>query len=183
MLDYTKATEAQLKEEFKRLAQVVGDIPFGTKKEFFHLPKILNASEQPLAIASGMMDGNTWLITLTNQRIIFLDKGMLFGVKQVDVNLRNVVSVGGKTGVLLGEIFISTSGQNYTIKNVQKGTVVPFTNLINATRNAIDEKPRAPESSAPTDIVSQLERLATLKEKGILSDEEFQQQKQRILNS
>ncbi|WP_342754777.1 PH domain-containing protein [Pantoea sp. MBD-2R] len=183
MLDYTKATETQLKQEFKRLAQVVGDNGFGTKKEFFHLPKILNASEQPLAIASGAMDGNTWLITLTNQRIIFLDKGMLFGVKQVDVNLRNVVSVGGKTGVLLGEIFISTSGQNYTIKNVQKGTVVPFTNLINATRNAMDEKPRAPESSAPTDIVSQLERLATLKEKGILSDEEFQQQKQRILNS
>ncbi|WP_261791547.1 hypothetical protein [Candidatus Erwinia dacicola] len=42
MLDYTKATEAQLKEEFKRLAQVVSDIPFGTKKEFFNLPKILN---------------------------------------------------------------------------------------------------------------------------------------------
>jgi len=182
MLDYAKATEAQLKEEFKRLAQVVGDIPFGTKKEFFHLPKILNASEQPLAIASGMMDGNTWLITLTNHRIIFLDKGMIFGVKQVDVNLKNVVSVGGKTGVLLGEISISTSGQNYTIKNVQKGTVVPFTNLINATCNALDEKPRSAENSSPTDVVSQLERLAALKEKGILSDEEFQQQKQRILN-
>lgn len=183
MLDYTKATEAQLKEEFKRLAQVVGDIPFGTKKEFFHLPKILNASEQPLAVASGAMNGNTWLVTLTNQRIIFLDKGMVFGVKQVDVNLKNVVSVGGKTGVLLGEISISTSGQNYTIKNVQKGTVVPFTNLINATRNALDEKPQATETRAPTDIVSQLERLAMLKDKGILSDEEFKQQKQRILNS
>lgn len=82
-----------------------------------------------------MMDGNTWLITLTNQRVVFLDKGMLFGVKQVDVNLPNIVSVGGKTGLLLGEITISTSGQNYTIKNVAKTSVIPFTNLVNEARN------------------------------------------------
>ncbi|WP_240725954.1 PH domain-containing protein [Escherichia sp. E4208] len=66
------------------------------------------------------MDGNTWLITLTNQRVIFLDKGMIFGVKQVDISLRNIVSVGGKTGLIFGEIMISTSGQNYTIKKRYK---------------------------------------------------------------
>lgn len=184
MIDYKTASKDQLKHEFTRLAKVVSDSTFGTKKEFFHLPNILNSGEQPLAVASGAMDGNTWLITLTNQRVIFLDKGMVFGVKQVDVNLKNIVSVGGKTGLLLGEIMISTSGQTYTIKNVMKASVIPFTNLINATRNAQNETSQPAEQSKPQadDLISQMERLAALKEKGILSDEEFQQQKQRILN-
>ncbi|MFP9431785.1 PH domain-containing protein [Enterobacter sp. LM3] len=184
MIDYKTASKDQLKKEFTRLAKVVSDSTFGTKKEFFHLPNILNSGEQPLAVASGAMDGNTWLITLTNQRVIFLDKGMVFGVKQVDVNLKNIVSVGGKTGLILGEIMISTSGQTYTIKNVMKTSVIPFTNLINSTRNAQNEALQQVEQAKPQadDFISQMERLAALKEKGILSDEEFQQQKQRILN-
>ncbi|MDQ2129551.1 PH domain-containing protein [Leclercia adecarboxylata] len=181
MIDYTQATDAQLKEEFKRLAKVSGDVPFGTKKEFFHLPKILNTGEAPLAVASGLMDGNTWLITLTNQRVIFLDKGMIYGVKQVDINLKDIVSVGGKTGLLLGDIMISTAGQNYTVTNVQKGSVIPFTNLVNETRNKKNE-PKSTNIQESDDFISRLERLAALKEKGILSEEEFQQQKQRILN-
>lgn len=181
-MDYTRATTNQLKDEFTRLAKVVGDVPFGTKKEFFHLPKILNQGEQPLAVASGMMNSNTWLITLTNQRVIFLDKGMIFGVKQVDVRLSDISSVGGKTGLLLGEITIGTAGQNYTIKNVVKGTVIPFTNLINETRNSRSQKAENQDGVPSNDLVTQIERLAALKEKGVLSEEEFQQQKQRILN-
>lgn len=186
MLNYKTATKEELKQEMKRLSSVVSDTPLGTKKEFFHLPEILNIGEQPLAIASGMMDNNTWLITLTNQRVIFLDKGMFYGLKQIDVNLKNIVGVGGKTGLILGEITISTSGQNYTIKNVMKSSVTPFTNLVNETRNSLSNPP--PELStqaAPKpfdDIMSKLERLAEMKDDGILTDEEFQQQKQRILN-
>lgn len=183
MLDYKKATQQQLKEEYKRLSEIVSNVSFGTKKEFFHLPNILNENEQPLAIASGMMDGNTWLITLTNQRVIFLDKGMLFGVKQVDISLKDIVSVGGKTGMILGSITISTSGQNYTIKDVAKQSVIPFTNLVNSTRNNLSTQAEKITSTNDKDIVAQLERLASLKEKGILTEEEFLQQKQRILNT
>lgn len=187
MIDYKTASKDQLKAEMKRLSAAVSDTPFGTKKEFFHLPEILNSGEQPLAIASGMMDGNTWLITLTNKRVIFLDKGMIFGVKQVDINLSNIVSVGGKTGLMFGEIMISTSGQNYTIKNVMKSSVIPFTNLVNETRNAMSapaQKQQEPTESINSfdEQMSKLERLAEMKEEGILTEEEFKQQKQRILN-
>lgn len=65
-----------------------------------------------------------------------------------------------------------------------KTSVIPFTNLINSTRNAQNETPQQVEQAEPQadDFISQMERLAALKEKRILSDEEFQQQKQRILN-
>lgn len=191
MINYKFATKEQLKEEFSRLSKIVGDSPFGTKKEFFHLPHILNTEEKPVAVASGMMDNNTWLITLTNQRVIFLDKGMFFGIKQVDVRLSDIVSVGGKTGLMFGEIQVSTSGQDYVIKNVLKNVVVPFTNLINETRNNL-HKQTSPQASVPDstgkdtlsfdDRMDKIERLADMKEEGILTEEEFQQQKQRILN-
>ena len=60
----------------------MGDDQFFTKKELKHLPEILREGEQLLAFTSGIMDGNTWLISLTDRRIIFLDKGMIWGLKQ-----------------------------------------------------------------------------------------------------
>ena len=199
MINYKFATKEQLKEEFSRLSKIVGDSPFGTKKEFFHLPEILNVGEKPLAVASGLMDGNTWLLTLTNQRVIFLDKGMFFGIKQVDVRLADIVSVGGKTGLMFGEIQVSTSGQDYVIKDVLKKVVIPFTNLINEARNNLHKQTLPQESAAEAQVpvsdsaekdtlsfderMDKIERLADMKEEGILTEEEFQQQKQIILNS
>ena len=43
------------------------------------------------------------------------------------------------------------------------------------------KKPEAPTSSSSIDVIMQLERLAKLKEQGILSEEEFQAQKHKIL--
>ena len=50
---------------------------FGTKKEVSYLPEILNPDERVLGLISGFLDGNTWIIALTDRRVIFLDKGML----------------------------------------------------------------------------------------------------------
>ncbi|EMN5657728.1 PH domain-containing protein [Providencia rettgeri] len=192
MINYKNASKDELAKEFKRLAKEIGDTPLGVKKEFYHLPQILSDGESPISIVSGMMDGNTWLITLTNKRVIFLDKGMVFGLKQVDVNLDDIVSVGGKTGMLMGDIIVSTSGQNYKISNVVKATVIPFTNLVNKakedkknhTSNKTNYNQETKQAiSTDDDFISKLERLATLKEKGILSEEEFLQQKNKLLNS
>ncbi|MCX9062473.1 PH domain-containing protein [Citrobacter portucalensis] len=189
-INYKTASKKQLKNEMKRLAAVVSDMPFGTTKEFFHLPEILGDGEIPLAIASGFMSDNTWLMTLTNQRIIFLDKGMFFGVKQVDVNLPDIVSVAGKTGLIFGQITVSTTGQNYTIERISKNSVIPFTNLINKTRNIFPSKKGTfVNETIPTktnsldEMMDRIERLAEMKEEGILTEEEFQTQKQRLLNN
>ena len=140
-----------------------------------------------LAFTSGMMDGHTWLIALTDHRVLFLDKGLLYGLKQVSINLDKINSVSGTTGLLLGEIRIEDGASERVIKNVLKRTVVAFTNKVrdalHASRKPASVQPVA--AAAPTstadDVVSKLERLAALKERGILSDAEFAEQKARIL--
>ena len=77
-------------------------------------------SEQILGFTSGLMDANTWLITLTDKRIIFLDKGMIYGLKQSIVELDKVNAVSGSTGLVFGTITITDGANDRLIKNVWK---------------------------------------------------------------
>ncbi|MCY9809086.1 PH domain-containing protein [Aeromonas caviae] len=185
--DFKNASAAERKAECKRIAAEVGDDMFFTKKELNHLPEILLDGEQVISFTSGLMDGNTWLITLTDKRVIFLDKGILFGLKQAIIDLDKVNAVSGETGLLLGSISIQDGATTRTIKNVQKKTVVNFTNkirdAIEARKNHGATQPHSSKSSDSNDLISQLERLASLKDKGILSQDEFEQQKAKLLNA
>ncbi|AOK57258.1 PH domain-containing protein [Burkholderia stagnalis] len=186
MFDFKNSSKEALKVEYDRIAREIGDDQFFTKKELNHLPEILMDGEQVLAFSSGLMDGNTWLIVLTDHRVLFLDKGLIYGLKQISINLDKVNSVSGTTGIMFGEIRIEDGASERIIKNVWKKTVVPFTNKV---RDAIREYTRAshpaaaPAPTSADDVVSKLERLAALKERGILTDAEFAEQKAKILAS
>ena len=180
--DFKNATAAERKAECARIATKLGDDQFFTKKELNHLPEILMSGEQVLAFTSGLMDGNTWLITLTDKRIIFLDKGMIYGLKQAIIDLDKVNSISGKTGIFFGDISIQDGAANRTITNVWKKTVVKFTNEV---RDAIEARKNAHRQPAAAlhqdDVATKLEKLAALMEKGILTREEFAQQKAKLL--
>jgi hypothetical protein len=182
--DFKNAKPADRKREYDRIAREIGDDQFFTKKELNHLPEVLSDGEQVLAFTSGLMDGNTWLVTLTDKRIIFLDKGMIYGLKQTTIDLDKVNSISGQTGIMFGKIAIEDSASQRVINNVWKKTVVAFTNKV---RDAIEARkmslrPAAPTTQPPADdVISRLERLASLLEKGVINQEEFAQQKAKIL--
>ncbi|MDR1850428.1 MAG: PH domain-containing protein [Zoogloeaceae bacterium] len=178
--DFKNASRDERKREYDRIAKEIGDDQFFTKKELNHLPEILSAGEQVLAFTSGLMDGNTWLITLTDKRIIFLDKGMIYGLKQTAIDLDKVNSVSGETGIFFGKITISDGGASRVIDNVWKKTVVVFTNKV---RDAIEARKSASQHVQPTgdDVVTKLEKLAALLANGIINQEEFAQQKAKLL--
>ena len=130
MFDYKSASKKELMEEFKRIAKATGDDQFFTKKELMHLPSILMGGEQVLAFSSGLMDGNTWLIALTDRRVVFLDKGILYGLKQTAIPIDKISAVSGETGLLFGKIKINSGQSDQEITNVLKHTVMPFTNKL-----------------------------------------------------
>ena len=129
--DFKNAPKEELDREYKRIAKEVGDDRFFTKKQLRYLPEILLEREQVVAFSSGMMDGKTWLIALTDKRIIFLDKGMLYGLKQTSIPISKISSVSGETGMMFGKITISTGSDEKCISKVWKKTVRPFTNRLN----------------------------------------------------
>ena len=134
-INYKTAPESELREAYNYLAIEMGDDQFFTRKELNYLPEILMDEEPILAFASGIMESGTWLITLTDRRIIFLDKGMIYGLKQSFINLDKVNTVSGSTGIFFGTITITDGAKDRIITNVWKKTVKNFTNK---TQEAID---------------------------------------------
>ena len=130
MFDFKNAPKKELHKEYKRIAQATGDDRFFTKKELNHLPEILMDKEQVVAFSSGLMDGNTWLIALTDRRVVFLDKGLLYGVRQTTIPIGKISAVSGETGMFFGKITIGVGHEERKITSVLKHTVLPFTNKL-----------------------------------------------------
>lgn len=171
-----------IQEEIAKLGEV--DL-FGTRKEVECLPEIMKETEHILYLTSGLMDDTTWLVVCTEERIILLDKGMFFGMKQTEMNLEKINSISYTTGLFLGTIEIWHNGAKMVIENCEKTTVKRFTDTV---KDAMEKRAKSlQKSESPSvqnvvpDIVSQLERLASLMEKGILSKEEFDEQKKKLL--
>ena len=171
--NYKTASKKELENEYNRIADKQNNGQFLTKKELKYLPEILQDGEQVLGFTSGLMGGNTWLITLTNRKIIFLDKGMLFGLKQETIPLNRINAVSGSTGIFFGKIVITDGAKDREITNVWKKTVTVF---INKCQEAIFENSQAKENP-----YKKLENLASLKEKGIINKDEFESEKKKIL--
>lgn len=129
-LDFTTADRETLKRCYDAIASELGDDRFFTSKELDVLPKILSPMEQVLSFSSGLMDGNTWLIVLTDARVLFVDKGMIFGLKQTSIELSNIVSIHGETGLMFGTIRMGVANGTHEIRNVWKRTVNPFVNKV-----------------------------------------------------
>lgn len=89
----------------------------------------------------------------------------------------------------MGTITIFASGNKAEIKNVVKDRCKDFADYVRARSTAVSEHSAAPAAtpaaqptaSSSDDVVTQLERLGRLKEQGILTDAEFEAQKQKIL--
>lgn len=178
-------THEDVKEQFKKAG--VTDT-FLTKKEIKELPKLLRLDETILYATSGMLDGNSWLIVCTNQRLLCLDKGLIYGIKVLEYQLEKINSVSYKIGLLLGELNIQHGSTSFTIKQIQKDTVKIMADHIKSAiegyKNQNNTQSAIIKESTPTkSIVEQLKEYKELLDLGIITEEEFQEQKKKILNS
>jgi len=161
---------------------------FYTKKEIDRLPGIMTEGEEVRGLTSGFSDYRTVLAVCTNRRLILLDSGMFFGQRQWQVGLDRIQSIDGSYALLFGTITIWDGTAAKRINMVWASSVNPFTQ---AARRAIDEFRHLSTKEAftgvnmsgggHTDVASQLERLAKLKDSGHLTEEEFQTQKKKLL--
>lgn len=154
-----------------------------TKKERNYLHEVLSSGEEIRALTSGLLDGTTWLVTVTNRRVVFLDKGMIFGLKQMELPISHISAVSHKTGLMFGKIEVSSAGGTKTISMIEKQDVPKIAQIISDLLvPQADLRTHPAQSTGSLDVVTQLERLAGLNSQGFLSDDEFAQQKSRLLS-
>lgn len=169
---------------------------FYTRKEIRYLPKILNEGEAVLALTSGFMNNKTWLAVCTNRRVLFLNRGMFFGLRQVQMNLDRIQKIDSDFGLAFGSIRMWDGASSMVINLVLRSAVAPF---VRTTQDAIDRYKRlmvhelaaqvghssaaGPTTPMPSGFIDELERLATLKSNGALSDAEYAAAKAKLLGT
>ena len=166
---------------------------FGTKKELGVLHIYLTDGEIVFALASGMLSQtdtsnsldfglNTWLVALTNKRVLLLDHAMLSSaVDTQSVRHDKIQAISASQGFMLGKLTIDIGNRSILIDNSNKKDVKVFAALAN---NWLEFKADqgAPNHPAASDPISELARLAELKSAGILDEKEFAAAKTKILN-
>jgi len=82
--------------------------------------------------------------------------------------------------LILGDIKIHTTGNVAKIENVEKASARSFSEFV---RNKLSQPKEVVVQTIASEpnVLDQLEKLAKLKENGILSEEEFNDQKKKLL--
>ncbi|WP_253198038.1 PH domain-containing protein [Clostridium gasigenes] len=157
---------------------------WGTRKEIAELPAVIGTDEHIKAITSGLTDGNTWLIVCTNKRVLMLDKGMIYGLKLIDIPLDRINSISHSKGLLLGKISITDGATTRTIQNVSNTTVSFFANTVNKEielykQTKITTLTQVVNTTSDADELLKYKQLLDI---GVLTQEEFDAKKKQLLN-
>ncbi len=187
---------------YRRLATEIGDSRLMTRGELDHLPTVMMPDELLLWFASGELQstgkeqrtGGFALVALTDRRILILDKKFLAGIQTIAIDLDRVNSITGDTGLFFGNVKIQDGGDERKVGLIRNDTVQPFVARV---QEAIQQRKQhlhdqqaaaiaaasAPTTAPPAavNVADQLEKLASLMERGILTPEEFAQQKAKLL--
>lgn len=152
---------------------------FGVKKELLYLPKVVNSDNEKISyLCSGMLDSHTWLIVCTNQRIIFLNKNMIYGMQQQNIPLEAINAITFSQKLLLGSISITNGATVTTIDSINKmAAPIMASKIQNAVRNFKNNN----SISSDTDL-DDLRKLKSLLDDGIITQEEFDSKKKQILS-
>jgi hypothetical protein len=169
-----------LDEIQKQISSLDGASRLLAFKEIKELPKILWEDERVEQIIQGMYKNGNGVLVATNKRLVFVDKGLVFGLKVEDFPYDKITSIQYETGMLMGEITIFASGNKAEIKYLDKARTRTFAEFVRARITAASSHASLP-SPQVDDVISKLERLAALKSQGVLTEEEFLEQKRKIL--
>ncbi|HHE7005714.1 TPA: PH domain-containing protein [Staphylococcus aureus] len=174
-------SDENLSKIYQRFNEIGVEDLFGTKKEVKELPMILKDNENIMYVTSGLYN-NTYLIVCTDLRLLFLDKGMIYGLKFHEFPFEKINSVSYKKGLLFGEIIIHHGSSSITIGSITKNTVSRMAETIQE-QISIRESSMKPSNSEKTSfsVADELIKYKELLDAGVLSQEEFDKKKQQLL--
>ena len=155
------------------------------KKELDELPAILSDDELPEKMIEGWYGGGTGLLVATNKRLFFTDKRRFTGLQVEDFLYETINSVQARTGMILGSIRIHTAGNIEVIDNVENELVHPFAKFLRQKVSSAQSPVyvQAPSPPSASSVAEELKKLAELVDMGILTKEEFEQQKAKLLGT
>lgn len=165
----------------------LGITGIAAKQEGFKvLADVIREDETIIHAVAGTFDGNYGAAAATNQRVVFVGRstGFVRRVKTEEYMYANITSIEVKTGLAQAKVELVVPGNRAIIDKVPNEQAKGFAAAVRrkiASAHAPQAPVPLPASPAQVDVADQLEKLANLRERGILTEEEFQTQKKKLL--
>ena len=142
-------TLEQIKDQ---LSHINGIESLYGRKEIKELPSILWEDEIVEGMVTGTYNSSLGALFATNKRLIFVDKGLIFGLKVEDFPYDKITSIQYETGMLLGKITIYASGNRAELKDAGKDLVRNFAETARAKIGKSSTPQAQAVSTANTDL-------------------------------
>ncbi|MBK3568829.1 PH domain-containing protein [Streptomyces sp. MBT62] len=161
---------------------------FGAKREIQRLPEVLWEGETVELLATGIYGKGNGLLAMTNQRLVFYFHGVM-SQKVEDFPYSRISSVQWAGGMLMGTLTVFASGNKAEIKQVPKDQGKALADALRQKISAAAAPPvaAAPAAAAPApaaqDVASRLQTLEHLRQQGLVTEEEYTQRRNQILDS
>ena len=167
------------------LRKIDGVDKWMTRGEIKELPSILWENELPEKLITGRYNNGRGILVATNRRLIFIDKGML-SLKVEDFSYDKIASIESKTGMVFGSLTIYASGNKEKFEYADKELLRGFADFLRvriSTQKSQSSPVSSPveNSSSTISVADELEKLAGLRDRGIITEEEFSAQKAKLL--
>jgi len=184
------------KEAIEKFMAEINFTPGSAKSEIKELPNILHPTEKLCGLLKGWLKkvhnreiNGSGLVIATDKRIIFYRKSIIGTVTKEEIPISKVSSSSFRKGLLSCSVAIVTSNNEAVIEQCFKEEAQRFADtvqrMIADIDGASDQKiiQNNSEATAANNMsnLDQLEKLFDLKQKGILSEEEFLTQKAKLL--
>jgi hypothetical protein len=145
------------------------------KKEIEFLTDKMDEDEKILYFVDVTME-RIFIMVVTTKKLIFVRKGFISGLQAHALTYDNLLGCKFRKGIFLGEILIQARGENMELKNVNNSEGITVVDLIN------DTILKMQDTKEEDVILARIEKLASLRDRGIITEEEFADKKQDLLD-
>lgn len=146
------------------------------------IASVMGAYESKILGSDTVKNG---ILVVTENRVVFYGKKLFNGYDMESFPLSNISSIEKSKGFMGSSITVYTSGNSFKLKWINKGDIEKFSEYINSKiGKPIETKIVATlDTITKDDKFDKLNKLAELKKNGIITDEEFEQEKKKILST
>lgn len=195
-LNINKREESTRLDEIKdQIVALNAQLSIFANTEVNELVNVLDSNEKLIAIAEGkyLYNNLEGILVSTERRIIFIDKKLLGSVTEDEFPHHKIASVQHSYGLISSELKLFTrDGIKAEFKlynrNAAKNFYESIQSYINRPQNSSVEMQKYNQSTEEISkkdetiaIFDKLEKLGKLRESGILTNEEFEEQKKKLL--
>ncbi|WP_285703698.1 SHOCT domain-containing protein [Microtetraspora sp. NBRC 16547] len=157
---------------------------FGSRREIRHLVDYLLEDEVVDQMAGGAFGPGIGLVVLTDRRLLFVKDGLVAKVSE-DFPVGKISSVHWEPGSSHGTLTVTSSGDKAEIEHIHNDDGERIADAIRhrlpGARSAASPAPAEAPVSGEDDVFEALRKLGELRDKGVVTDAEFEAKKAELL--